>query len=141
MWRKSARRRLSERAQLPADVAQGRALAPPFRQLTRGLALEVDDDEVLAGVEHLAEMQVAMRTLTRDRQAMLQERIEARADLVLVIEDRLRPRLQLLGQYTHSAAELAHHAAKQIAHRLVDRALIERRIPFGREVRIVQVRQ
>ena len=49
-----------ERAQHAGDVAQRRALEPPLAERPRRLALEVDDDEVAAGVEHLAEMVVAV---------------------------------------------------------------------------------
>ena len=39
-----------------ADVAHGQRLYAPFRERPRRFAFEVDDDEISAGVEHLAEM-------------------------------------------------------------------------------------
>src|SRR4030095_461593 len=49
-----------ERAQHAGDGAPRRALDAPLAERQRGLALEVDDGEILAGVEHLAEVVVAM---------------------------------------------------------------------------------
>ena len=58
-----------ERAQHAGDVAQRRALEPPLAERARRLALEVDDDEVLAGVEHLAEVVVAVAADAHRRRA------------------------------------------------------------------------
>ena len=58
-WRARVRR-VVERAQHAGHVAQRRALDPPLAERPRRLALEVDDHEVVAGVEHLAEVVVAV---------------------------------------------------------------------------------
>ena len=58
--RPATRRRVRERPQHPRDVAQRRALPPPFGQRPRRLALEVDHEPVAARPEHLAEVQVAV---------------------------------------------------------------------------------
>src|SRR5439155_3032403 len=52
--------RIAERAQHPRDVAQRRVLAPALGERPRRLALEVDDQEIIVGDEHLAEVVIAV---------------------------------------------------------------------------------
>jgi hypothetical protein len=51
---------VSEGAQHPRHVPQRRLLAPALGERTRGLALEIDDQEVVAGEQHLPEVIVAV---------------------------------------------------------------------------------
>ena len=53
-------RRVMEGAQHAREVRKGRSLEAPLAQGARRLALEVDDRDVAAGVEDLAEVQVAV---------------------------------------------------------------------------------
>src|SRR3954452_5372751 len=53
-------RRVVEGAEHAGHVAQGAALDAALAQWPRRLALEIDDDEVVARVQHLAEVIVAM---------------------------------------------------------------------------------
>jgi hypothetical protein len=52
--------RVVERAQHAGHVAQRRALGAPLVEAARGLALEVDDDEVVVLHQHLAQVEVAV---------------------------------------------------------------------------------
>ena len=54
-------RRVVERADHAGDVAQAVVLAAALGQRLRRRPVEVDDDEVLAGVEHLLQVVVAVR--------------------------------------------------------------------------------
>src|SRR3954447_17667859 len=58
-------RRVVEGPEHAGHVAQGAALDAALAQWPRRLALEVDDDEVVARVQHLAEVIVAVRTDTQ----------------------------------------------------------------------------
>src|SRR5439155_10179034 len=51
-----------EGSQHPGDVPEGRALEPSVTKGSRRLALEVDNHEVVASVEHLPEVVVAVAT-------------------------------------------------------------------------------
>ena len=61
--------RVVERAQHAGDVAQRRMLRAPLRERPRRLAFEVDDDEVVARDQHLAEVIVAVVARLRRRLA------------------------------------------------------------------------
>ena len=45
---------------MPGDVAQRRLLGAPLLEAVAGLALEIDDDEVVAGQQHLTQVVVAV---------------------------------------------------------------------------------
>src|ERR1043165_3214193 len=53
-------RRVVERAQHSGDIAQRRKLGATLVQRLKRLALEIDDDDVGAGNQYLAKMEVAM---------------------------------------------------------------------------------
>ena len=53
-------RGIADRAQHARDVAQHAALAPALLEAARGLALEIDDDEIVLRDEDLAQVQVAV---------------------------------------------------------------------------------
>src|ERR1019366_3333853 len=42
------------------DIARRGRLAPPFGQRTAGLALEIDDEDIVLDDQHLPEMEIAM---------------------------------------------------------------------------------
>ena len=54
--------RIVDRTDQARDVARRRRLAPAFLQRTAGLALEIDDEDVVLDDQHLAEMEVAVVT-------------------------------------------------------------------------------
>ncbi len=68
--RLGGRRRVGERAQHAGDVPQRRMLRPPLRQRAHRLALEIDDEEVAARYQHLAQMVVAMQPRPADLQPL-----------------------------------------------------------------------
>src|SRR5215471_19230393 len=51
-----------EGAQHAGNVADRGFLDAPFRKGSCGLSLEIDDDVVFSGVQHLAQMKVAVNT-------------------------------------------------------------------------------
>ena len=67
-----------ERAHQPADVHQRRPLDRPGAHRLAGLALEVDDHDVAAGPQHLAEVEVAVDADARGRRASGPQRLERR---------------------------------------------------------------
>src|SRR5205085_7449736 len=102
--------RVAERAQHAGDIAQRRVLAAALGEWPRGLALEVDDQEVVVRNEHLAEVVVAVmarlhRLFLRCRTAV-DEREDARAlrghgfCLFALLDDAQR----LLGLLVHASA-------------------------------------
>ena len=70
-----------ERAQHRGHVAQGRARAGALRDRLRRLALQVDDDEpAVGGPQHLADVEVAVQALQRDRPGGRRERVQLGQD-------------------------------------------------------------
>src|SRR5690348_12702914 len=72
--------RVMKRAQHPGNVANGSALAPAVTQRARRLTFEIDNHEILAGIEHLPEVQIAMRANTQSGHLALEKIVEARGD-------------------------------------------------------------
>src|SRR6266849_9375987 len=100
-------------------------LAAPLAERPSGFAFEIDDDEVLAGVEHLSEMQVAMAADASDGQFTFKESAEARENPILMSQKRLSHALHLgrsLGEnFRSAAAQEPEDLAGKVSHRLVDR--------------------
>jgi hypothetical protein len=67
--RKRRPARVVERAQHARHVAQRRALGAPLLEAARGLAFEVDDDEVVVRHQHLAQVVVAVEAALQRRAA------------------------------------------------------------------------
>ena len=67
-----------ERAEHAGDVAQGAALDAALAEGAGGLALEVDDREVAAGVQDLAEVVVAVRADAEAADLAVEDGAEAR---------------------------------------------------------------
>ena len=85
-----------KRAQHSGHISQCSALDPALTQGTGRLAFEVDDREILAGVQNLPEMQVAMNAHTHDAQSAMAKSLESREDLVLMRNDQLHLITQIL---------------------------------------------
>ena len=126
-----------KRTQHARDVVHRGTLMASLGQRARRFAFEIDDDEVLTGVEHLAEMQIAMDSHPHHAQPAAQEGIEARADFGLMSDYLLRLLAEILRERGAAALERAHHSTQQIAHRLIHRPLVEPRKRFRRKIRIV----
>ena len=129
-----------EGAQHPGDVDQRGALEPPFADGPGRLPFEIDDDEVVAGPEHLAEVIVAVDSNALRVELAAQHAPEEAEHPIPrgrefggVAPERLRKRVASLNQ-------AAKHARRQIAHALVARPLVEGRVGFGRERRVVGFR-
>ena len=89
--------RVVERAEHARDVAQRRALEPALADRARGLALEVDDHEVLARPEHLAEVEVAVDAHAHVDELRVEQRLEALEHLGLALEQRAPARVARAG--------------------------------------------
>ena len=129
-------RRVVERAEHAGDVAERAALDAALAQRPQRLAFEIDDDEVVAGVEDLAEVVVAVRAdaLAGDPAA------EHRADVLLQI-GFARQQLLHVGMIFRAAADELQRLHHLRADVLIDRALIVRRERLGRESRNVGARR
>ena len=120
-----------ERAEHPGHVSERRALDPPLAERSRGLALEVDDDEVAAGPQDLAEVVVAVDADPLPADLVAGEDRVTSEELVLASEQLLDLGSDLV---VAQAAERGHRLR---AHRLVQRALVHARDRLGREHRVV----
>src|SRR5207247_6043831 len=76
-------RRVVERAEHAGHVAQRAALDAALAERPRRLALEVDDDEVVAGAQDLAQVIVAVRADAQAGDAAVEHAAEALLQLVL----------------------------------------------------------
>src|SRR5262249_15491738 len=82
-------RRVVERAEHACHVAQRAALDAPLAQWPRWLAFEVDDDEVVAGAQDLAEVIVAVRADAQPGDATFEHAADALLHFVLARQQRL----------------------------------------------------
>ena len=65
--------RVVERADHPRDVSQRRALEAALAQRPGGLALEIDDHEIAAGMQHLPRVEVAVHADALAAEAVAQQ--------------------------------------------------------------------
>jgi 4-alpha-glucanotransferase len=130
-----------KRSHHAGHVAQGAALVAPLDQVPRRLALEVDDDEVVAGREHLAEVVVAVNAHAPALEPGLHELAQPGVDLGLAGEQRLGPLGRLALEGAELAAQRLEGAHQQRVRRLEDRLLVHRRERLGRERRVFRVRR
>src|SRR5207245_2207059 len=105
-------------------VAQREALQPALVEGARRLALEVDDHEVVAGVEHLAEVVVAMHPDTRRGQALGEKRAQCLRDARLQLQHSFRLVLRVIGQAVELAAQQLQRASRQPGEGLIHRTLV-----------------
>ena len=75
---------------MPGDVAQAVVLAAALRQRLRRRPVEVDDDEVLAGVEQLLQVVVAVRADLQAGEALAEVRLEHLQHLFLAADQAPR---------------------------------------------------
>ena len=135
-------RRVVERADHARDVAQAVVLAAPLGQRLRRRAVEVDDDEVLAGVEHLLQVVVAVRADAQAGEPLAEVRLEHLQHLLLAADQPARRRRRASAG---SRSRLSRSRRSVLPTRLrIDwylRAPIERRVRLGREAGVVHVRR
>src|SRR5262245_39250950 len=118
-------RRVIEGADHAGYVAQRRALQPPLRQRPRGLALEVGDEEVVAGPQDLSEVQIAVAPDAHTGQLAADDPPTALDHAILGAQQAIDIGRELGGKRLLLLAELPEHLAHQVAQRLVARALVE----------------
>src|SRR5262249_7472092 len=123
------------------DVLQRRALAASLGERARRLALEVDDDEVLAGIEDLPEVEVAMAADAAGGDLALQERVKDLQHARLEHDGAPHALGKRLGKRLEALARQLEDARLEIAQRLIHRALHQRGERFGFEIRIVAARR
>ena len=73
---------VAERAQHPGDVPQRRLLGAALLEAVARLALEIDDDEVIARHQHLAEVVVAMDADLQALRRLARQGVDARQQLI-----------------------------------------------------------
>ena len=134
-------RRVVERADHPRDVSQRRALEAALAQRPRGLALEIDDHEVAAGVQHLARVEVAVDADALAAEAVAQERPQASVHGAMTREDHLRVVGGAGRQALGDPSEQPQVVARQRVDRLVDGALVVLGERLGCERRIARLRR
>ena len=126
-----------ERAQHPGDVTQRGSAEAALGDGLEGLALEVEEDDVAAGEEHLTEMEVAMGADAPAAEARLAQGLEAVEQVHLARQQRRRGLAHLVGQLAEPPAQRAEGAGGGAAHGLVQRPLVEQRQVLRAERRIV----
>src|SRR5690606_21041852 len=87
------------------DVGDSGALAPALADRSGWLPFEVDHHEVVAGVEHLPEMEITVDADADAGQTLAPHRVEALEDLLLRGQYRTSLLLQRLLQGIHAAAQ------------------------------------
>ena len=131
-------RRTGTSGSCPATSTQRRPLDAALGRRPRRLALEVDDHEVAAGVQHLAEVEVAVHPDARGLDAVARRprrtargsppRARARARRRRVLPRRASASMR------RSSCSVGPHLRP---HRLEERALVERGERLGREASVV----
>ena len=134
-------RTASERS-MPATSRSGAALEPALRQRPPGLALEVDDHEVVAGPQHLAEVVVAVdarcgSTSMRRRVIRASARSISASRASTCLGERALLRRQRRAAALRSRSNVRAMCALD---RAVDRLLVHDVVRLGREQRIVSAR-
>src|SRR5262249_15888902 len=126
-----------ERANHGGDVHQGRSLDTSFTDRTRGISLEIDDHEVLAGEEQLPQVVIPVATDALARERGIEDTAEALQDLAFGRDDPLSQRAS--SEWDHRLLLRQSHAqpARQVAPRLVKRPLVELAEWRRREGRVV----
>jgi molybdopterin synthase catalytic subunit len=130
-----------ERAQHPGDIAEGRTLLAALTDRPGRLALEVDNDEVAAGIEHLTEVVITVIANPLGLEPGVDDVAEPLVDRALQLDDLLGFGLDGFGHHWHPLAQCLDCLVRQTSHRLVKRALVEHRRRLRREVRLVTGRQ
>ena len=128
-------------AQHPGDIAERRAFHAALGEGARGFALEVDDDEIPAGFEHLAEMVVAVMARLRRDDFVLCERGKASQDFVFTRQQRSRRGTSVFGNVGELFAQEFQRAPGGRARGVGERAEVLRAEGLRREGRIGGVRR
>ena len=134
-------RRVVERAKDPRDVLQRRTLSPPLGERPIAIAVEVDEHEVLTGVEHLPEVEIAVAPDANTAPRLMEEWLEALEELRLVRDDGARGNVGARRQAPDVRSQLANHLARDVAQRLILRPAIERRVRLRGERRVLGIRR
>ena len=124
---------------MPATSRSGDRLMRRSLRLAHRFPLEVDDDEVLAGVQHLAEVIIAVVTHAQPGRLRLHHRAEALEHFVLQFQQLLGLLARRPGQIAEALPQLLEGPALEVAHRLVDATLIEGRERLRGEGRVFGV--
>ena len=117
--------RVVERADHARQVAQRRPLHAAVLYGSPGPAVEIADDEVLAGVEQAGEVVVAVQADAQAPDRGVQHAVEAIDDRGLEREQSGGRFARRFGQTALRAFQSAEDLADQVPHLLVDRTLIE----------------
>src|SRR5687767_590770 len=125
-----------ERAHHPRDVAKRAALAAPLGEPPIASASDPEDDEVLAGEERAAEVEIAVRTDLLRVDALREDGIEPGEDLVLYSHEQRGWAACIARELVNVAPKACEDTADHVPCALVLRALIHRRVRSRLERRI-----
>jgi hypothetical protein len=105
-------------------VAQRQSLETTVAQRTFRLPLEIDNHKILASKQQLAKPQVAVAAGAPAREPPADERPQPLEQLLAARQHLECIRLCLLGQAVQIAHQVVHRPLVDIAHRLIERALV-----------------
>src|SRR5579862_2722737 len=128
-----------ERANHSRDVAQWTAFDAALAQRPAGFTFEVDNEEVLSGVQKMAEMQITMGTNSQRVHRYLIDRAIPVEDRILQGQHLFRDRMNRVRQTFQFTAQNAKMKRKMVPQRLIQGALIKRREWFGSEILVLGI--
>jgi hypothetical protein len=126
-----------EGAKHPGHVGKRRKLEAAFAQGSRGLALEIDDQKILAGVQNLAEVIVAMNPSAHAGEARVGDGAEPLQYFRLERDDFIGLGAGGFREHFQARAEEAEALHGAVPHGLKKRALIERIERLGSEILVL----
>ena len=129
---------IAEGAHHPGDVAQRRVFRAPLLQAVAWFAFEIDDDEVVAGHENLAQMIVAVNADLLAWRRLRRALLDALQDLRALREHGFGAPLIRRGNRVHSGGQLIQRAARLVQGTLAVGIDVSPRKVLRRERRIVR---
>ncbi len=84
-----------ERSDHAGHVLQRRTLRAALGKRSRRLTFKIDDGKIFAGVEHLAEMVIAMTANVLGRNLFANNGVEPLQDLLLALQQSMSQRLRV----------------------------------------------
>ena len=129
-----------KRSQHACDVADRRSLDPPLGQRTRRFAFKIDNDVILSSVENLAKMIVAMDAGPFRGDFSQKQSTEAIQDFISEIQNLQRIVENSASEGTEVASQQLKYFSRMVAHRLIQRSLIQNGKRFRCKIRIFRIR-
>src|SRR3569833_4309044 len=112
-------RGIMERADHAGEITQRAALNPALAQRPAGFSFKINDEEILAGVQNMAEMQISMTANTQGGHGCLMHRTIPRQDGILQSQHFFRERTDGLRQFFLLTAQHPEMKREMIEQRLL----------------------